>query len=128
MSESIAQAMYSVPITRRVGSDESLIPEEYRARTPASSQTQVRCGLFPGENMVKVTWGGPEEAQLICKVDEADQSYHVGSVPAGGGARTKLFTVPARSPEDYVYVRFPTVASVQGDATGAITVIGMDAS
>lgn len=41
MSGPILQALYSVPITRRVGSAESLIPEECRARTHAPSLTQA---------------------------------------------------------------------------------------
>ncbi|QQB45310.1 hypothetical protein I6I10_07120 [Corynebacterium glucuronolyticum] len=45
-----------------------------------------------------------------------------------GGCPHQAFYGASPLPEDFVYVRFPTVASMQGDATGAVTVIGMDAS
>lgn len=47
----IAQSMYSVPIRRRVGSTESIIPEEYRHRTHTKWQEHVRCSLYPGKNL-----------------------------------------------------------------------------
>lgn len=87
MAEPITQAMYSVPITRRVGYYESQIPEEYRGRTHTAKQEHVRCALFPGENMVKVTWGGADEATVIYQREEqgkAVATQTLGVIPAGG--------------------------------------------
>lgn|GEM_PF-2776628 len=131
MAEPITQAMYSVPITRRVGYYESQIPEEYRGRTHTAKQEHVRCALFPGENMVKVTWGGADEATVIYQCEEqgkAVATQTLGVIPAGGGARSRLFSVPALTAQDYVYVKFATVGREGDTAAGSVTVIGMDAS
>lgn len=78
---------YSVPITRRVGSAESEIPPEYRGRTHMSWQEHVRCGLFAGDNLVQVTWNGPDEATLRNMQANGPAVTIVGTVPgAGGGA------------------------------------------
>lgn len=85
MSEPITQAMYSVPIVRRENHTESLIPEEYRDRTHANKNNYVRCGLFPGENIVRVTWGGPEQANLYYQRPDGGGVTTVGYVPSGSG-------------------------------------------
>ena len=129
MTQAISQSMYSVPITRRVGSVESIIPEMYRSRTHASWQEHVRCALFPGENVVKVTWNGTDDAQLIYQREDGKVSQTIGHIPAnsgGGGARSGLFSVPALTAQDYVYVKFATVGREGDTAAGSVTVIGMD--
>ncbi|EPD70876.1 hypothetical protein HMPREF1219_00171 [Corynebacterium pyruviciproducens ATCC BAA-1742] len=93
MSEPILQAMYSVPIRRRVGSTESIIPEEYRHRIHTKWQEHVRCSLYPGENLVKITWDGPEQAILTYQRENGAVSRRVGVVPAssgGGGTLPEL--------------------------------------
>lgn len=80
---------YSVPITRRVGSNESEIPEPYRARTHLNHQ--VRCGLFAGDNLVQVTWSGPDQALLRFRRGDNSGLTLVGTIPSGGGC------VPAHS-------------------------------
>lgn len=88
----IAQSMYSVPIRRRVGSTESIIPEEYRHRTHTKWQEHVRCSLYPGENLVKVAWDGPEQAIITYARENGATSRRVGAVPAssGGGPLPEL--------------------------------------
>lgn len=101
MAEPITQAMYSVPITRRVGYYESQIPEEYRGRTHTAKQEHVRCALFPGENMVKVTWGGADEATVIYQREEqgkAVATQTLGVIPAGGCSLEAVQCPRAHSP------------------------------
>ena len=101
MTQAISQSMYSVPITRRVGSVESIIPEMYRSRTHASWQEHVRCALFPGENVVKVTWNGTDDAQLIYQREDGKVSQTIGHIPAnsGGGCSLEAVQCPrAHSP------------------------------
>lgn len=99
MTQAISQSMYSVPITRRVGSVESIIPEMYRSRTHASWQEHVRCALFPGENVVKVTWNGTDDAQLIYQREDGKVSQTIGHIPAnsGGGVLARGCSVSPRS-------------------------------
>ena len=97
MSEPISQAVYSVPIVRAVGSRESKIPEEFQYRVARSSIPYVRCPLFPGENLVKVTWGGPETV-LVNAFDTATKTgYQAGVIPAnsgGGGSAPRCSVSP----------------------------------
>lgn len=116
---------YSVPITRRVGSNESEIPEPYRARTHLNHQ--VRCGLFAGDNLVQVTWSGPDQALLRFRRGDNSGLTLVGTIPSGGGVRTRTFRVPAISDQDFCWIAFDTTASEVGTDRGAITVTGLGA-
>lgn len=118
---------YSVPITRRVGSIESEIPSEYRGRAHMPWKGHVRCGLFAGDNIVQVTWNGPDEATLRNMQANGPDVTIVGTIPSGGGVRTRTFRVPAISDQDYVWVTFGTTASEVGTDRGAVTVTGLGA-
>lgn len=85
---------YSVPITRRVGSIESEIPEKYRGRTHMTNKNHVRCGLFAGDNIIQVTWNGPDEATLQNMQENNTNLTIVGTVPAGGCVHAHSMSQP----------------------------------
>lgn len=118
---------YSVPITRRAGFTESSIPPEYRDRTHMTEQNHVRCGLFAGDNLVQVTWTGPDEVSLRNMRPGDPNVTFVGTIPSGEGVRSRTFRVPATSDQDYVWAVFGTTASEVGTDRGAITVTGLGA-
>lgn len=121
MSEPIAQSMYSVPIVRTVGSKESKIPEAYQYRVARSSIPYVRCPLFPGENLVKVTWGGPETV-LVNAFDTATKTgYQAGVIPADSGGGYPLQDVQyPRDQRPRLRVRhFPRYCNRSIDSNGS---------